>query len=194
MKLLLLAASVLILIPACAASEPRTSNKYDLMRDCGYTFSTAQAFAKLPEGDKCTLNRKNEGNEHFYNSYVSSDSAILKKTGRFGYIEFQNNRPKITISSYSDDARGVEQELISTRLVSNDDKSYVAASLIKVIYPKAQNDGSLEDTEEIYECWSAINYGKRTAVLSFLCDTSSSSVRINPKSWQAELIHSISVD
>lgn len=181
--------------PACAHSG-QAAHKYDLAATCDYSFESREEFKSLPEANTCTLNKANREGSRFFSSYVTADKEILKGNGSFGNFEIKNGKPKLTIRSYEDEARGVQQKLISSKnlTIGSNAKNYATLSVISVAYSKPTSDANtLEDVEETYQCLNSITYGKKTAVLASLCDLQpKGSADLND--WQMELLRSVKVN
>jgi len=196
-KPLLPMALLLATYAASAQSAPttQTAQKHDLTKNCHYSFQTEKSFVSLPENEPCTLNLA--ASDTFFASYITSSPDALKGDGVFGNFQLNGGKPALTIRSYTDEARGVWQRLITTKqmnLPSPSKHDYAAVSTIVVAYGK-QRTGSntLEAVEETYDCWNSISYSKRTAVIASLCDRRSA-VSATDASWQAKLIRSIKAE
>lgn len=154
-----------LLLPTCAysaQSAPTTQavQKHDLTKNCHYAFQTEKSFVSLPESLPCTLNLA--ASDTFFASYITSIPDALKGDGVFGNFRLDGGKPTLTVRSYTDEARGIQQRLITTKLVnlpSPSNRDYATVSTIVVAYSKQRpGSGTLEAVEETYDCWNSISY------------------------------------
>lgn len=185
--------ATLFIFPCCATDQAN-EHTYDLMSICNYKFTSTKEFINLPESDKCTRNIKNQNPNPFFSSYITSRNISTATNQDIGPIRIRNGKPDLAIQSYSDSARGVEQQLLEKKIISRDKSKFVAISLVSVVHPPLSTESQDgDDVEEFYECWHSLTFGKKTSVVAFLCDKKSQGEEIDLQSWQHELIDSITV-
>lgn len=171
---------------------------YDLLSACGFSFSSERTF--VYDEKICGFIYQDKTQSPFFYGSVSSNKEYLTEKKLVGAIRLSEESPMSTRTDYYDAQRDVTQHQVRSQKLlglTEGKRDIVIVSELEVTYDKPDKSGQiLTPVKEIYECWDGVLYGKTTAISLALCSLGSArnSGFASQKSWQAEVIKSLSVE